>query len=117
MASHALALVAPVVEIGVGALVLVGLFTRWALAVGAITMVLLLVATSVRGELGALGVQMLYVVVYYLLLADMRSNTWALDAVVASVTREEAGPPSRAAAPASKAAPAPRGGSGSSPGR
>ena len=76
---HIVAWGLPFFEAALGLLITVGLFTRWALTVGGLVMTLLVFGTAVRNESLLLGTQMVYVVVYYLLLRDLRPNPYSLD--------------------------------------
>ncbi|NOK10410.1 MauE/DoxX family redox-associated membrane protein [Corallococcus exercitus] len=71
--------VLPFAETAVGALLLLGLLTRHALAVGGLLMLALVFGTALRSEWEMLSVQMLYVGLYAALLGTARFNALALD--------------------------------------
>jgi|SRR5581483_9594431 len=79
---HAFLLVLPFVEAVLGALTTLGLFTRWALALGALMIAVLVFGTAMRSDWNTVGVQMIYAITYYLLLANRWQNRFSLDAVV-----------------------------------
>ncbi len=79
---HAFLLVLPFVEAVLGALTTLGLFTRWALALGALMIAVLVFGTAMRSDWNTVGVQMIYAITYYLLLANRSQNRFSLDAVV-----------------------------------
>jgi thiosulfate dehydrogenase [quinone] large subunit len=66
-------------EVVVGALVLVGWKTRWALVAGQLVMAALVFGTALRQDWGTLGTQMIYVGLYSALLAGHRYNGFAVD--------------------------------------
>ena len=76
---RAFAWVIPFWEPAVGVLVVLGLFTRWALAAGAAFVVVLSFGTAMRGEFGALGSQLLYSLVFFALQFTIRHNRFSLD--------------------------------------
>jgi len=67
----------------VGLLVLVGLWTRNALLLGALSMAALVFGTALLGDWNTLAIQMLYVVIYAALLAFREYNDYSLDALLA----------------------------------
>jgi thiosulfate dehydrogenase [quinone] large subunit len=70
----------PFVEGLVGLLLVLGWRTRTALVAGGLFMVILVTGTALRSDWQALGTQMLYSALYYLLLCDIRHNGFSLDA-------------------------------------
>jgi len=66
-------------EVVIGALVLVGWKTRWALVAGQLVMAALVFGTALRQDWGTLGTQMIYVGLYSALLAGRRYNGFAVD--------------------------------------
>jgi len=70
----------PFVELTVGILLLLGLFTRVALVFGALLMAVLAFGTALRADWGVLGTQLVYSLVYYVLLVRLRENAFSLDA-------------------------------------
>jgi thiosulfate dehydrogenase (quinone) large subunit len=75
------ALVLVFVETIVGLLVLLGLWTRAALIVGAATMATLIFGTALRSEWNTLAIQLLYAAIYAALLAARGYNAYSLDAL------------------------------------
>jgi thiosulfate dehydrogenase [quinone] large subunit len=69
-----------VVETAIGLLVLLGLWTRWALFFGALTMAALVFGTALRSDWNTLAIQMLYVLIYAALIATREYNQHSLDA-------------------------------------
>ena len=68
----------------VGLFVLVGLWTRNALLLGALIMAALFFGTAPLSDWNTLGIQMLYVVIYAALLALREHNEYSLDALIAA---------------------------------
>ena len=73
--------VLPLAEFIVGVLLFTGLFTRPALIVGAIVMILLIFGTAMIENWEALPSQLIHVAFYAVLLQFSQYNTWALDNV------------------------------------
>ena len=71
--------VLPLAEFIVGVLLFTGLFTRPALIVGAIIMILLIFGTAVIENWEALPSQLIHVAFYAVLLQFSQYNYWALD--------------------------------------
>lgn len=67
-------------EMVVGLLLILGLFTRWALFGGALLMTALVFGTALRQEWGTLSTQMIYAAVYYGLHLFLGYNRFSLDA-------------------------------------
>jgi thiosulfate dehydrogenase [quinone] large subunit len=67
----------------VGLFVLVGLWTRSALLLGALIMAALVFGTALLSDWNTLAIQMLYVVIYAALLALQEYNDYSLDALIA----------------------------------
>ena len=67
----------------VGLFVLVGLWTRSALLLGALIMAALVFGTALLSDWNTLAIQMLYVVIYAALLALREYNDYSLDALIA----------------------------------
>jgi thiosulfate dehydrogenase (quinone) large subunit len=79
---HAFLVVVPFAEAVLGLFTTLGLFTRWALALGGLLMTALVFGTAMRSDWNLVGVQMIYVVTYYLLLANRNENHFSLDALL-----------------------------------
>ena len=71
--------VLPLAEFIVGVLLFTGLFTRPALIVGAIVMILLIFGTAMIENWEALPSQLIHVAFYAVLLQFSQYNYWALD--------------------------------------
>lgn len=69
----------PFPETLIGALLILGLFTRPALVLGAVTMIILVFGTGTRQDWNTIGLQMAYVFYYYVLIARVEDNAFALD--------------------------------------
>jgi thiosulfate dehydrogenase [quinone] large subunit len=80
--------VLPFVETALGALIAMGLFTRWSLIVGGLLMVLLIFGNALRSDWATVGVQMIYSISYYLLLSHLGRNGLSLDALLSGRSRE-----------------------------
>src|SRR5579859_1215596 len=76
---HAFLTVLPFAELILGALITVGLFTRWALALGGLLMTALIFGTALRNDWPTVGIQMIYSITYYLLLVNRNQNRFSLD--------------------------------------
>jgi thiosulfate dehydrogenase [quinone] large subunit len=71
--------VLPVVEAIIGASILLGFQTRRALISGSVLMLFLTVGSTLRQDWPTVGIQLTYSVVYSLLLAGVRFNSYGLD--------------------------------------
>jgi thiosulfate dehydrogenase [quinone] large subunit len=71
--------VLPFVEVTLGVLTLLGLFTRWALIAGSIMILLLVFGNDTRQDWNTVGNNMHYVLYYVGLIAARRYNAFALD--------------------------------------
>ena len=79
---HTFLLAVPFIEVLLGALITIGLFTRWVLALGGLLIVVLVLGTALRSDWTTVGVQMIYAIVYYLLLANRTENRFSLDTLL-----------------------------------
>lgn len=70
------------VETVLGFLILVGLWTRWALLLGAITMIALTFGTALRSDWNVLAIQMLYAAIYAALVATREYDGYSVDALM-----------------------------------
>jgi thiosulfate dehydrogenase (quinone) large subunit len=75
--THALALVGA--ETLIGLLILAGLWSRWALLIGAAMMASLIFGTALRSDWNILAIQLLYVLIYAALIAAREYNQYSLD--------------------------------------
>jgi thiosulfate dehydrogenase [quinone] large subunit len=69
----------PIVEALVGACVLFGFQTRRALILGSVLMLVLTFGSTLRQDWSIVGIQLTYSVVYSLLLAGIRFNSYSAD--------------------------------------
>ena len=76
---HAFLYVLPFIEVVLGTLTLVGLYTRWALIGGSVMMLTLVFGNDMRQDWGTVGNNMHYVLYYVLMIAALRYNALALD--------------------------------------
>ena len=77
------AAVVPMCELIVGVLLILGLWTRWALAVAAVLMVGIIFGTAVRSDWQLVFLQMFYSLLYALMLMWRRYDAWSVDAMMA----------------------------------
>jgi thiosulfate dehydrogenase [quinone] large subunit len=77
---RAFATVVPYCELIIGILLLLGLWTRWALALAAVLMVGIIFGTGMRGDWQIVFLQMFYSLLYSLMLMWRRYDGWSLDA-------------------------------------
>lgn len=82
MLVHAFALALVFVEATVGLLLLLGLWTQEALLVGSATMALLVFGTALRSDWNVVAIQLLYALIYAVLLAAREYNAYSLDALI-----------------------------------
>lgn len=66
-------------EAVVGALIMVGWLTRWALVAGLLLMAALVFGTALQQNWGTLGTQMLYVLIYFVLLFLREYDAFGVD--------------------------------------
>ena len=76
---HVFAIVLPFAEAILGALITLGLLTRWALTLGGLLMTALVAGTALRSDWTTLGIQMVYAITYYLLLRNLAEDHFSLD--------------------------------------
>lgn len=73
----------PLIETAVGALLIAGLLTRVTLVIGALEMVALVFGSTLLQQWMIVGVQLVYAVIYFLLIYDLRHNQLSLDRLLA----------------------------------
>jgi thiosulfate dehydrogenase (quinone) large subunit len=73
--------VLPFLELAVGLLLIVGASTRLALVLGSLLMSTLMFGTALRGDWNVLGLQLLYALVYYVLLARRADDAYGIDSL------------------------------------
>jgi thiosulfate dehydrogenase [quinone] large subunit len=76
---HLFALMVPFAQTALGLLLTLGLLTRFALIGGSLVMTALVFGTALRGAVPGVGIQMLYAVIYYLLLTGREFNRFSID--------------------------------------
>jgi thiosulfate dehydrogenase [quinone] large subunit len=76
---HGFLLTLPALEVIIGGLTIIGLYTRFALVAGAVMIFALVFGTGMRQDWTTVGSQMLYAAYYYLMLARFDDNWLALD--------------------------------------
>jgi thiosulfate dehydrogenase [quinone] large subunit len=76
---HAFAIALPWSELFIGLLILIGLWTRTALALGALEIVVLTFGISFTQNWSVAGLQLIYAIVYAILLAFGEYNRWSID--------------------------------------
>jgi thiosulfate dehydrogenase (quinone) large subunit len=69
----------PFLETAIGLLLIVGLWTRWTLVAGGLLITALVFGMARRSDWEALSIQMLYAIIYDLLLAARTYGYFALD--------------------------------------
>ena len=79
---HAFLLAVPFAELGIGALVTLGLLSRWTLMLGSLLIVALVLGTALRSDWNTVGIQMIYAIIYYLLLLNRSDNHFSLDTLI-----------------------------------
>jgi thiosulfate dehydrogenase (quinone) large subunit len=77
----------PFVEGLIGLALILGLFTRWALAAASLLFSILLFGTCLRSDWTIVGLQMIYVVAFFIALFLLEHNDYSLDRLI---RREEA---------------------------
>lgn len=68
----------PIMEFVLGIMLLLGLFTRKALAASAILMIVLIAGSAFKEDWGAVSTQMLYALYVFFLLFFLKYEIWAL---------------------------------------
>lgn len=66
-----------------GALLILGLLTRWTLALGGLLIAALVFGTALRSDWSTAGVQMVYGIIYYFLLKNLADNYFSVDTLLA----------------------------------
>jgi thiosulfate dehydrogenase [quinone] large subunit len=79
---HLFLVILPYAEAILGGLITLGLFTRWALALGGLLIAALLFGTALRGDWNTVGLQMIYAITYYLLLTNLADDYFSLDNLI-----------------------------------
>ena len=72
----------PWVEGTVGLLLLLGLFTRFALVAGSLVMILLMAGITLAQNWDVAGIQLIYCAIYFVLLTHRGRNFYSLDTLI-----------------------------------
>lgn len=73
------AMALPFIELILGILLIIGLFTYRTLIAGAVLIIILLFGSSTIENWGAMGTQMIYAFLFYLLMINMHNNSFSMD--------------------------------------
>ena len=84
----AFGLVLPSLEALIGILLVVGLLTKWALFAGSLLISILIFGTCLRSDWATVGVQMIYVMAYFLAFLFLEYNQYSLDRIRRSRKQE-----------------------------
>jgi thiosulfate dehydrogenase [quinone] large subunit len=76
--------VLPFLETAIGLSLIFGFFTRWTLAGASLLMSVLLFGTCLRSDWNTVGLQMIYVLAFFLALFFLEYNHYSLDRVLGS---------------------------------
>jgi thiosulfate dehydrogenase (quinone) large subunit len=79
---RAFATAVPFLELLIGVLLFVGLWTRWALSAGALLMMALIFGTALRSEWNLLFLQMFYSFLYFVLLMCRQYDSFSVDGLL-----------------------------------
>ena len=74
--------VLPPVESALGVLLLLGLWTRFALIAGGLVITMLAIGTNLAQDWGVAGLQLIYAFLYYYLLVHRDQNTLSIDGML-----------------------------------
>ena len=80
---YAFLVVLPFAEAILGGLVIVGLLTRWTLALGGLLIAALVFGTALRSDWSTVGIQMVYAITYYFLLRNLADDYFSVDTLLA----------------------------------
>ncbi|SCA63014.1 Uncharacterized protein SCG7086_AH_00140 [Chlamydiales bacterium SCGC AG-110-P3] len=78
-AMHMLALTLPPIELIIGLMIIIGLWTRWSVAAGALVMIVLIIGQTTLMNWEIVSVQMIYSLTYFLVLFHRAHDTYSLD--------------------------------------
>jgi thiosulfate dehydrogenase (quinone) large subunit len=76
---HPFALSLPFLEATIGALLILGLLTRVALVLGALLMTALVFGMTLREQFIIVGIQLIYALIYFVLICKLPANSISLD--------------------------------------
>jgi len=80
---YAFLVVLPFAEAILGGLLIVGLLTRWTLALGGLLIAALVFGTALRSDWSTVGIQMVYAITYYFLLRNLADDYFSVDTLLA----------------------------------
>lgn len=69
----------PPLEIAIGVLLLLGLFTRTAAVAGGLLIAILIFGSSVKQDWNVVGIQMIYALTYFFIIFYMNHNRFSID--------------------------------------
>jgi len=72
----------PWAEATIGLLLLLGLFTRFALVAGSLVMIALMAGITLAQNWDVVGIQLIYCAIYFVLLTHRGRNVYSLDTVL-----------------------------------
>jgi thiosulfate dehydrogenase [quinone] large subunit len=73
----------PWVEATIGLLLLLGLFTRFALVAGSLVLIILMAGITLAQNWDVAGIQLIYCAIYFVLLTHRGRNFYSLDTLIA----------------------------------
>ena len=88
---YAFSLTIPFLETLIGLTLILGLLTRWALLTGSLLMSVLIFGTALRSDWAIVGLQMIYVIAYFLAFLYLEHNRYSLDRILSSRKRGRRG--------------------------
>lgn len=84
---YAFSLILPFLEALLGVTLVLGMLTRWTLLALSLLMSTLIFGTALRSDWTTVGVQMIYVIAYFLAFVFLEHNQYSLDRVFAARKR------------------------------
>lgn len=69
----------PLIEVLVGFLLLVGLFTRFAAILGALLIAVLVFGTGLKQNWNIVGIQLVYALIYYFIIQNLQYDRYSID--------------------------------------
>lgn len=72
----------PPLEIAIGLLLMLGLWTRSAAIVGGLLIAILIFGTSLKQDFNVVGIQMIYALTYFFVILYMKYNRFSLDHLI-----------------------------------
>ena len=84
---HDFLTILPYIEAVIGALLILGLWTRWALTAEGLMLIVLVFGTGLRPDWTVVSIQMVYLLTLYVLLAMRQDDHYSLDTLLARPRR------------------------------